>query len=304
MIGLQSWQFRWWVIALSLSLGLLAGCDDGRTSNHMDGAGHSRLSLMIQTTAIQESRQFFSSHTARRETRQVIDPLGISSLRVEVTGPELAIPVIATVFEVMEPQVLIELEVPQGPARHIRVEVFNEFTAMIFRGVTIIDLVEPVHDVELMLEPIPSVNPILVAPIDAGLGDEFRVESAAAGLAELTITIPPGALDANTVLTMGTRNHPYLLPRLPNGVVPMGPVLDFESSEGTLLSPFWLTLPYDPVGLNQLGATASDLRLFHRVDGEPGWREVIASVVHPDLTLLSAPLDTFGSVRLGFRAPR
>jgi hypothetical protein len=287
---------------ISLGLSLLAGCD---TSHEADtfAAGDSRLSIVIQIEAIAGTRRAYTDNTAMRQPMQTVEPLAISSLQIAVTGPELPFPVVAIVTQIMGPEVIVELVVPQGPERHIKVDVFNDFTAMIYHGVTSVDLFLPVHDVALSLVPVLSVNPILEVQVDATSGGTFNTDSEAAGLEDLAVNIPPGAFASDTLLTMGTRNHPNLLPPLPTGATPIGAVLGFESGGVSLLEPLWLTLPYDPTQLVQLGVRENALQFYSLANGAPLWTAAAPISIDPNTATLTVPLHALGSAVIGVMDP-
>ncbi len=295
MICPWTWRFVPLLGLLSLAVSLQTGCD---RSHEREALGQSRLRLVIETATTGRMRQ---SQTMRAdpEPRQILDPLDITSLQIEVVGPNLSSPVVAMVSEGIGPQVAVDLIVPQGPDRQITVEVLNGFTAVIYRGATVVDLFLPVHDVALMLAPEPSVNPVLEAQVTAALGGILTVNSAPAGLMDLTLNVPPAAFTSDTLLTVGTRNHPALLPPLPAGVAPMGPVLGFESGGASLLAPLLLTLPYDPIQLAALGAMETALSFYSFANGAAIWTEVNPVSVDPNTAMLTAPLSAFGSGVIG-----
>ncbi len=212
--------------------------------------------------------------------------------------PEDVEPIIEEITDVTEPEVIVEIEVPQGDDRMIRVEAFNPFEAVIYGGETIVDLYLPIHDVELFLSPIVSVNVVSEEEIRAEDGGQFTVEAEDLGLAEFHVDIPPDALDQDGVVVIGTRNHPILLPRLPPGVMPMGTVVVFESDDAMLMKPIFLTLPYDAFALSNLNLGPEALRFYHLDVESAAWIEVLIKNVDPESAVLTVALPKFGSVVL------
>ncbi|ETX06959.1 MAG: hypothetical protein ETSY2_14000 [Candidatus Entotheonella gemina] len=258
---------------------LLAGCDHSREAD-------SRVRMVIDT-----------------QTRQLMDPRIISTLRVEVLVPEDGVSIIEELFDVTEPEVLVEIEVPQGTSRHIRVDAVNPFAAVIFSGATVVDLFLPVHNVELFLSPIFSVNVALETQVSADDGALLTVASQDLGLLDLIVDIPPGALDRDGVVVIGTRNHPPLLPPLPPGGVPMGLALGFESDGAMLTQPIMLTLPYDEFKLSMQGLGPEALRFYHLDMGMSAWSEVTILNIDPDMVTITVALPAFGSGVLGIYMP-
>ncbi len=223
------------------------------------------------------------------------DPLRLSRILIEVIVPEDVEPIIEEIDDVTDPDVIIEIEVPQGTDRIIRVEVLNPFEAVIFSGETVVDLFLPVHDVELFLDPIFSVNVALEADISAEEGEELTVEEEDLGLVEFNVDISPEALDRDGVVVIGTRNHPLALPPLPPGIMPMGPVLAFESDGAMLIRPIILTLPYDEFGLASLNLEPEALRFYHLDMGRTAWAEANIIELDPEEVMLMVALPDFGS---------
>lgn len=218
--------------------------------------------------------------------------------------PEDQMSITATIHNVMGPEVSVDLEVPQGMERQIAVEVFNPFDAMIFAGETMADLFLPEHDIEVNLQPIFSVNVALETQVIAATGAALTVMSQALGLLDLIIDIPPGALAEDAVMIAGTRNHPGLLPPIPQDVIPMGPVLAFESNGVALLTPITLTLPYDEFGLSNLGLGPEALRFYHLDMGLSSWSEVSIIDVDPNAVTITVEFPMFGSGVLGAFDPQ
>jgi len=154
MKGRRPWRLGWVLSCLGVGLLLLAGCDTSRDADNQV----SRVRIVLDTQAFTHSGHASAAPQALANTRQVVDPLSISRIRVGVLVPEDNAPIIVEVVDVTGPDVLVDLEVPQGPGRHIRVDAFNPFEAVIFSGETVVDLFLPVHDIELFLSPVFSAN--------------------------------------------------------------------------------------------------------------------------------------------------
>lgn len=300
MMDLRSWRLGWLFGCLGLGLSLLVGCD----STHEEADGISRVRFVIDTEALSRVGQTRTAAQARGQMPPPpppppVPPLAISRIFIEVLLPEDPMPVTATVHDVMGPEVSVDLEVPQGMGRQIRVEVFNPFDAVIFAGGTVADLFLPVHDIELILQPIFSVNVALETQVSAAAGAELTVVSEEAGLLDLILSIPPETLAGDAAIIVGTRNHPGLLPPIPPDVIPMGPVLAFESNGVALLGPITLTLPYDEFGLSSLGLGTEALRFYHLDMGMSSWSEASIVNVDPNMVTITVDLPGFGSGVLG-----
>ncbi len=303
MIGRRCWRLGWLFGCLGFGLLLLAGCD----GDEQVADGTSRVRFVIDTEALRREGQ-----TRMAQARGQIAPpmmpslslLEISRIFVEVFLPEGPMPVTATIHDVMGPEVHVDLVVPQGMGRHIRVDLFNPVDAVIFAGEKVVDLLLPVHDIELELEPIFSVNVALETQVNAAAGAEFLFLSEETGLLDLIVTVPPEALERDAVLIVGTRNHPGLLPPIPQDVIPMGPVLAFESDGAILREPITLTLPYDEFGLSSLSLGSEALRFYHLDTGMSSWSEATVVAVDPEMVTITVALPAFGSAVLAAFSPQ
>lgn len=295
MMGLRAWRLGWLLGCLGMGLSLLAGCDTDRDAD----SRVSRVRVVLDTRDFTRRGPWYPAAQAALQTRQLIDPLSISLILVEVIVPEDLEPIIEEIDDVAGPEVIVDIEVPQGTDRRIRVDAFNPFEAVIFSGEVVVDLFLPIHDVELFLLPIFSVNVALETEIEADDGDELTVEAEDLGLAEFSVDIPPEALDQDGVVVIGTRNHPFLLPPLPSEVVPMGPVLAFESDGAMLTQPIKLTLPYDAFELSNLNLEPDALRFYYLDMGRTAWSEVAIVDLDPEMAYLTVAFPEFGSGVLG-----
>lgn len=289
MKGLRSW---WWGFGcLGMGLLLLVGCD---TSDETDNPV-SHVRIVMDTQALPRSGYEYPISQALVQSRQIMDALSISRILVEVWVPEDNTPIIAEVVDVTGTEVLIDLVVPQGTDRRIRVDTFNPFTAVIFSGETVVDLFLPVHDVELFLAPIFSANVALEAQVSADAGALLTVASESLGLLDLIVDIPPGALDRNGLVRIGTRNHPSLLPSLPSKIIPLGPILAFESDGTSLTQPIALTMPYDAIELSNLNLGLDALRFYYLDLEREAWSAATIVHIDPAMATLTVTIPAFGS---------
>lgn len=287
MMGLRSWRLGWVLGCLGVGLLLLTGCDSSQDAD----SGVSRIRIVIDRTA---------------QTRQMPPPpeLELRRLLVEVFLPENEMFITSEVVDVTDAEVAIDVVVPQGDGRRILVEAFNPFDALIFSGATIVDLFLPVHDIELELFPVFSVNVAFEAEVSADIGAQFTVAAEELGLDELFVDIPADALDRDGEVVIGTRNHPHLLPPLPPETMPMGPVLGFEAEEAELTQPITLTLPYDDFGLSMMGLGPEALRFYHLEMGGMAWSEVTIVNIDPVMVYMTVLLPEFGSGVIAVYDPR
>ncbi|PON14041.1 hypothetical protein C2W62_31190 [Candidatus Entotheonella serta] len=293
-MGLRAWRLGWVLGCLGVSLLLLSGCDTGREAD----SRLSRVQVVLDTRAFTRRTPWSLDAQAASQTRQLVNPFSLNYILIEVIVPEDVEPIIEEITDVTEPEVIVEIEVPQGDDRMIRVEAFNPFEAVIYGGETIVDLYLPIHDVELFLSPIVSVNVVSEEEIRAEDGGQFTVEAEDLGLAEFHVDIPPDALDQDGGVVIGTRNYPMFLPRLPPGVMPMGTVVVFESDDAMLMQPIFLTLPYDAFALSNLNLGPEALRFYHLDVESSAWIEVLIENVDPESAVLTVALPKFGSVVL------
>ena len=163
---------------------LLAGCggSDG-TAGSTTVAGMGQLLLHV-TTADQESVSRTLRAVAPGQTRQT-GP--ITLLRVAVSGPGIPTPIVAECplpgpvtpqCEVTETPttflVTIALLVPVGPERLVVVTGFDQTGAESLRGVSTVDLTQPLQAVTIMLAPVQSNTP---PRANAGLDQTVAVGS-------------------------------------------------------------------------------------------------------------------------------
>jgi len=115
------------------------------------------------------------------------------------------------------------------------------------------------------------------------------------GLFDLIVDIPPGALDGNGVVMIGTRNHSSLLPLLPSEIIPTGSVLAFESDGALLTQPMLLTLPYDAFELSNLNLGPDALRFYYLDMERLAWSEVTIVHIDPTMATITVTVPAFGS---------
>lgn len=115
-----SWSFV--VVALLFFM----GCQGGGEGN---GTASVRLSLNLS-----------SSKTGILKSSSAPAPVGINSVRIEVTGPEMS-PISNQVEIRSNEETVIELQVPAGPARRFVVTAFDIESTPRFRGEQTVDLV-------------------------------------------------------------------------------------------------------------------------------------------------------------------
>ncbi len=292
-----------WTLGLvSLILSLLVGCGGSESEGN---ATTDRVSQVVLNLRPPETFGLnrFSQDAASAASRQITP---IASLQIDVHVPGLAAPITAQVANLQNNVVAVELSVPQGPGRRIDVRAFNNVNSIIYAGTTLVDLMNPVQDVSIDLEPVLSLNPLIQADINAATGAQLTIGTNTGGLSGLTVTIPPGAFGQDTTFTLGTRNNAGFLPQLPPQVISVGPVLGFDAMGEPLIEPASITIPYRTtnVGPRQLELSEQELggstfQFFVLTPGSMGWQPSGDAVIDTMAETITVPLATFGSGVIG-----
>ena len=188
----------------------LSGCSGN--DSEAPSATVSRVTLQLRTSDVRGGTQRSLSSA---QNRQVMpgDADFIASLEVRIQAPDIR-PTIREVFPLTEADqtsVMVQLSVPRGTNRQIRVLAFNEAGRTIFRGQTTVDLTQANEVVQLLLVA-ENTSPTLVTP-----GDQINTEGDAVALQVMAndedgdtlvfsaTNLPPGlSLDANSGLISGT----------------------------------------------------------------------------------------------------
>jgi hypothetical protein len=173
---------------------LAGGIGCGGSGGGGEGARTSRITLLITTVEQAPSDSLLRAELPG-EPRQVEpgDPGFIVRLDLRVEAPDIATPVTQSLelTRTQQTEVTVELLVPVGLQRRIRVTAFNEDGMAIFRGETTVDLTRDVVVVEIVL----------------GRGDLLPEATTPSNLANKAFTFDNGAafgIAGPVTLTFGT----------------------------------------------------------------------------------------------------
>ncbi len=288
---------------VSLIMSLLMGCGGSDGGRELATSRASYIMLNIRPPEVGDQPRF--TRLAPLATERQI-PI-IERLVVDVSAPDLPEPVVAVVTSFQAGIAVVELSVPQGTGRRIDVRAFNDANVIIYSGTTNVDLIETIHEVDLELEPILSLNLLIQADVNAAAGATLVANENAGELSGLIVTIPPGAFEQDTVFALGTRNHVGFLPPLPPSVMPVGPVIGFESEGVPLVEPASITIPYDTTNVGTRQLQLSDQALGDSVfrffvlppGGGMDWQEAGNAIIDFAAETITVPLTALGSGVIG-----